>query len=384
MVVKMLKKAKKLLSGDIGSGILLILATVLALLLANMEISKHLYHSFVHFGIGHYNTHFVVNDILMAIFFFTIGLELKRERLEGQLSHFSQILLPCFAAIGGVVFPALIFAGLNFGDEFAIKGWAIPTATDIAFTIGVIAILGKRVPLGLKIFVLTLAIMDDLYAILIIAFFYAGELNFMYLLLAGLCVGLLITINKMSVNKKLPFILLIIVLWYFVYRSGIHATIAGVVAGFCIPLHSKDGKSSMLMDFEHALQGFVNFFIMPIFAFVNAGITLIGLEPSYLVGSVPLGIILGLFLGKQLGIFLFSLLAIKLKFAGLPEKASWSQLYGVAILCGIGFTMSLFVDALAYGGSDAFHQTDKLAVLLGSLISGVVGYFFMRVVGNKQ
>lgn len=376
---------KKIFTSDSSSGVLLLLVTLCAIAFANLSFLKDFYDVFIHFGINEtYNMHFFVNDILMAIFFFTIGLELKRERLEGQLSHFSQIFLPCFAAIGGVIFPALIFAGLNFNNEFAIKGWAIPTATDIAFTIGVIALLGKKVPFSLKIFVLTLAIMDDLYAILIIAFFYAGELNFIFLGLGALCYIALIAINRADVRTKTPYILLSIVLWYFIYRSGIHATIAGVLAGFVIPMRAKDGSGSMLEDFENALKNVVNFAIMPLFAFVNAGVSFAGLSASYLFSSVPLGIMCGLFFGKQIGIFLFSFIAIKLKFANLPEKANFVQLYAVGILCGIGFTMSLFVDALAYNGSDAFHHADKLAILLGSMISGIVGYFIARAVGNKN
>ena len=376
---------KKIFTSDSSSGVLLLLVTLCAIAFANLGFLKDFYDAFIQFGINKtYNMHFFVNDILMAIFFFTIGLELKRERLEGQLSHFSQIFLPCFAAIGGVIFPALIFAGLNFNNEFAIKGWAIPTATDIAFTIGVIALLGKKVPFSLKIFVLTLAIMDDLYAILIIAFFYAGELNFIFLGLGALCYIALIAINRADVRTKTPYILLSIVLWYFIYRSGIHATIAGVLAGFVIPMRAKDGSGSMLEDFENALKNVVNFAIMPLFAFVNAGVSFAGLSASYLFSSVPLGIMCGLFFGKQIGIFLFSFIAIKLKFANLPEKANFVQLYAVGILCGIGFTMSLFVDALAYNGSDAFHHADKLAILLGSMISGIVGYFIARAVGNKN
>ena len=376
---------QKIFKSDSSSGVLLLLVTLCAIAFANLSFLKDFYDAFIHFGINEtYNMHFFVNDILMAIFFFTIGLELKRERLEGQLSHFSQIFLPSFAAIGGVIFPALIFAGLNFGNEFAIKGWAIPTATDIAFTIGVIALLGKKVPFSLKIFVLTLAIMDDLYAILIIAFFYAGELNFIFLGLGALCYIALIAINRADVRTKTPYIVLSIVLWYFIYRSGIHATIAGVLAGFVIPMRAKDGSGSMLEDFENALKNVVNFAIMPLFAFVNAGVSFAGLSASYLFNNVSLGIMCGLFFGKQIGIFLFSFIAIKLKFANLPEKANFVQLYAVGILCGIGFTMSLFVDALAYNGSDAFHHADKLAILLGSMISGIVGYFIARAVGNKN
>ena len=381
---------RRILESESSAGVILLTAAVFALIFQNVGALQHLYHDFLHLpieiGIGKYKLeepmHFWVNDVLMAIFFFAIGLELKREKIEGQLRHFSQIFLSSFAALGGVMFPAIIFAIINWGDSFAMRGWAIPTATDIAFAVGVMALLGKRIPTSLKIFVLTLAIMDDLCAILIIALFYSSTLNFVYLGLAFACVVGMLFMNKIGVDKKLPFILMAILLWIFVLNSGIHATIAGVIAGFCIPIKTKTG--SMLKDMEHGLAYPVNFFILPIFAFANAGVDLAGMSISHLFGSVPLGIMLGLFLGKQFGIFLFSWALIKLKIAYMPEHANWAQLYAVAIICGIGFTMALFVDALAYGGSDAFHHTDKLAILLGSIISGIVGYFVAKFVGNKN
>ena len=326
--------------------------------------------------------HFWINDFLMAIFFFAIGLELKREKIEGQLRHFSQILLPSFAALGGVMAPAIIFTVLNWGDSEALKGWAIPTATDIAFAVGVMALLGKRIPASLKIFVLTLAIMDDLCAILIIALFYSSTLNLTYLIGAGICVIIMFVMNKMKVDKKLLFVIVALILWVMVLNSGIHATIAGVVAGFCIPLQTRSG--SMLKDMEHGLAYPVNFFILPIFAFANAGVSLAGMSPSYLFGPVPMGIALGLFFGKQFGIFAFSWALIKAKIAYLPENSNWAQLYAVCIICGIGFTMALFVDNLAYGGSDIYRHTDKLAVFIGSIVSGLVGYIVAKVVGPKQ
>ncbi|MBQ7271630.1 MAG: Na+/H+ antiporter NhaA [Campylobacter sp.] len=381
---------RRILESESSAGMILLTAAVLALIFQNVGVLQGIYHHFLHLpveiGIGSYKLeepmHFWVNDVLMAIFFFAIGLELKREKIEGQLRHFSQIFLPSFAALGGVMFPAIIFTIINWGDEFAMRGWAIPTATDIAFAVGVMALLGKRIPTSLKIFVLTLAIMDDLCAILIIALFYSSTLNFVYLGLAFACVVGMFFMNKIGVDKKLPFILMAILLWIFVLNSGIHATIAGVIAGFCIPIKTKTG--SMLKEMEHGLAYPVNFFILPIFAFANAGVDLAGMSISHLFGAVPLGIMLGLFLGKQLGIFLFSWALIKLKIAYMPEHANWAQLYAVAIICGIGFTMALFVDALAYGGSDAFHHTDKLAILLGSIISGIVGYFVAKFVGNKN
>lgn len=381
---------RRILESESSAGMILLVAAVLALIFQNVGVLQGIYHHFLHLpveiGIGSYKLeepmHFWVNDVLMAIFFFAIGLELKREKIEGQLRHFSQIFLPSFAALGGVMFPAIIFAIINWGDSFAMRGWAIPTATDIAFAVGVMALLGKRIPTSLKIFVLTLAIMDDLCAILIIALFYSSTLNFVYLGLAFACVVVMFFMNRIGVDKKLLFILMAILLWIFVLNSGIHATIAGVIAGFCIPIKTKTG--SMLKEMEHGLAYPVNFFILPIFAFANAGVDLAGMSLSHLFGAVPLGIMLGLFLGKQFGIFLFSWALIKLKIAYMPEHANWAQLYAVAIICGIGFTMALFVDALAYGGSDAFHHTDKLAILLGSIISGIVGYFVAKFVGNKN
>lgn len=381
---------RKILENESSAGIILLMSAVFALIFQNIEALRGFYSDFLHthavIGIGKYkldkDMHFWINDALMAIFFFAIGLELKREKLEGQLRHFSQIFLPSFAAVGGVIFPAVIFAIINWGEEFAMRGWAIPTATDIAFAVGVMALLGKRIPTSLKIFVLTLAIMDDLCAILIIALFYSSTLKITYLGLAFIVLVIMISLSRVGFDKKLPFVLLSILLWVFVLNSGIHATIAGVLAGFCIPIKTRSG--SMLKDMEHELVYPVNFFILPIFAFANAGVNLSGMSVSSLFGGVPMGIMLGLFLGKQLGIFIFSWILIKFKIANLPEHSSWSQLYAVAIICGIGFTMALFVDALAYGGSDAFKHTDKLAILLGSVISGIVGYFVAKAVGNKN
>ncbi|MSN96577.1 Na+/H+ antiporter NhaA [Campylobacter sp. FMV-PI01] len=388
------KFIKKIFSSESSSGILLLFSAFLALVFVNLPGLDKFYEWFLHFKILPYTNetlnikvdgslHFWINDALMAIFFFSIGLELKAEMKEGQLKHFSQVLLPTFAAIGGVIFPAIIFAIINFGDSYAMKGWAIPTATDIAFAVGVLALLGKRVPTSLKIFVLTLAIMDDLCAILIIALFYSTQLQYIFLLLAFAVFALMLILAKFDVSKKLPYIILSILLWFFVLNSGVHATIAGVMAGFAIPLYNKNGNS-MLKDILHKLSIPVNFIILPLFAFTNAGVNLHGLDASHLFGSVPIGIFLGLFLGKQIGVFLFSFLIIKLGYAYLPEKSNWKQLYAIAIICGIGFTMSLFVDNLAYYEfPDKFHGTDRLAILAGSLVSGFVGYFVAKIFGNN-
>ena len=296
------------------------------------------------------------------------------------------MVLPLIAAVGGMVVPALIFILFNQGDAFAMKGWAIPTATDIAFALGILSLLGKRVPVSLKIFLMALAIIDDLGAIVIIALFYTSDLSLLSILIASTCLVGLITLNRMHVIKKAAYILIGVVLWLSVLKSGVHATIAGVALAFTIPLYSfkENGERfSMLKEMEHDLHYWVAFFILPVFAFVNAGVDLKGLEVSSLLSDISLGILLGLFLGKQVGVFGFSYLAIKLKFAVLPQEANLKQLYGVSVLTGIGFTMSLFVNTLAFNDSDAFHYADKLAVLLGSFLSGIVGYFFLRTFSKE-
>jgi NhaA family Na+:H+ antiporter len=317
----------------------------------------------------------------MAIFFFLVGLEIKREVLEGELSSKAQIALPAIAALGGMVTPALIFTFFNHSDSFSMNGWAIPTATDIAFALGILSLLGSRVPTSLKIFLMALAIIDDLGAIVIIALFYTNQLSLMSILVALGSIVVLVFMNQLNVLKKAAYVLVGIVLWVSVLKSGVHATIAGVVFAFCIPLYSdtkKGERFSMLKEMEHDLHYWVAFFILPLFAFVNAGVDLKDLSPLALFSDVSLGIMIGLFLGKQLGVFIFSLIAIKLGFATLPTNSNFKQLYGVAILTGIGFTMSLFVNTLAYNDTDLFHYADKLAILLGSFLSGIVGYFFLK------
>lgn len=375
---------QKAISSEALVGILLFSAVILALLFQNVDALSGFYNSFIEFTpFSIENLHikgsvaFWVNDLLMVVFFFMIGLELKREIFKGELRDPSKIAVPVLAALGGVIMPALIFASLNFGDEFAIRGWAIPVATDIAFVLAILALLGDKIPQSLKLFVLTATIMDDVFAILIIAFFYTDNLSFLYLALSGVITAILFAINRLGINKKAPFILLGILLWLFILNSGVHATIAGIILAFTIPAK---GENSMLESIEHAIHSPVNFIILPIFAFVNAGISLQGMEISSLFSSVPLGIIFGLFLGKQIGIFGFSFVAIRLGLGNLPKGTSWTKLYAAAIICGIGFTMSLFIDNLAYGGSDAFDHANRLAILVGSLISGVVGYLVARFV----
>jgi len=376
-----------------SSGLLLIAVTLLALFLQNSFLTNaysHFLHTPVHISIGTFGIAkpllLWVNDGLMAIFFFLIGLEVKREVLEGELSSKSQIALPAIAALGGMIIPALIFIFFNHKDAFAMNGWAIPTATDIAFALGILSLLGKRVPVSLKIFLMALAIIDDLGAIVIIALFYTSDLSLISISIALGSIVVLVGMNQLKVIKKAAYILVGIVLWISVLKSGVHATIAGVVLAFCIPLYSTNANGerfSMLKEMEHDLHYWVAFFILPLFAFVNAGVDLKDLAPSAIVSDVSLGVILGLFLGKQLGVFGFSFLAIKLGFASLPTGSNFKQLYGVAILTGIGFTMSLFVNTLAYNDTDLFHYADKLAVLLGSFLSGIVGYLYLRSMPQK-
>jgi NhaA family Na+:H+ antiporter len=384
----MITTLNTLLKKDSSAGILLIFVTLIALILQNSGLSE-IYNGFLH---THVEIRFGelqiakplllwVNDGLMAVFFFLIGLEVKREVIEGHLSSVSQVALPSIAAVGGMVVPALVFIAFNQGESFAMKGWAIPTATDIAFALGVLSLLGKRVPASLKIFLLALAIIDDLGAIVIIALFYTSELSTISIIIASISLTLLFIMNRLGVSNKAVYILVGIILWVSVLKSGVHATLAGVALALMIPLASKDkeGKTfSLSKEMEHDLHYWVAFMILPLFAFVNAGVDLRGISLEEMFNPVPIGIILGLFLGKQLGVFGFSWLAIKLGLARLPARSNWKQLYGVSILTGIGFTMSLFVDSLAYNDTQIYHYTDKLAILLGSFLSGIVGYLVLR------
>lgn len=371
------------------AGILLISVTLLALFLQNSFFSD-IYNGFLHTHVevrfGHLQIAkpllLWVNDGLMAIFFFLVGLEVKREILEGHLSSIKQVSLPAIAAFGGMVVPALVFITFNSSDNFAMQGWAIPTATDIAFAIGILSLLGERVPISLKLFLLALAIIDDLGAIIIIALFYTSDLSITSMIVALICLISLFILNKKGVVRKAAYILLGIILWVSVLKSGVHATLAGVALALFIPLKSKDKEGnefSMSKEMEHNLHPWVSFLILPLFAFVNAGVDLRGISINALFNPVALGIFFGLFIGKQVGVFGFSYLAIKTKIASLPEKSTWLQLYGVSLLTGIGFTMSLFVNSLAYNDAQTYFYTDKLAILLGSFASGLVGYFILKM-----
>ncbi|MBE3021726.1 Na+/H+ antiporter NhaA [Campylobacter sp. RM13119] len=382
---------KEFLRHEASGGVLLMIATILALVCQNTFLSEF-YNEFlktkftISFGdIGLSKALILwVNDGLMAVFFFLVGLELKREVLEGELRNPSQIALPAIAAAGGVIVPALIFYIFAADDSFALKGWAIPTATDIAFALGILSLLGSRVPTSLKIFLMTLAIIDDLCAIIIIALFYTSELSVLSLGISSLCLIALFALNRYGVKSKAAYLLVGAIMWVAVLKSGVHATLAGVVAAFFIPLSFKNSPKSMLKEIEHDLHAWVAFAILPIFAFVNAGIALKGVGLNEILSPVALGTALGLFIGKQLGVFGFSFVAIKFKMAKLPDGVNWAQLYGVAILCGVGFTMSLFVNGLAYNDTDAFAYTDKLAILIGSVISGVIGFVILRVFSSER
>lgn len=314
-----------------------------------------------------------VNDLWMAVFFFLIGLEIKREMLQGELASFRQALLPAGAALGGMLMPALIYTAINWGDTVALRGWAIPAATDIAFALGILVLLGSRVPASLKIFLTAVAIIDDLGAILIIAFFYTDNLSLMALAGVGVGIAALLLLNRLRVMAIGPYVAVGLVIWVFVYKSGIHATLAGVITALAIPL--EDGKGgSPLERAEHALHPWVAFAVLPMFAFANAGVSLQGVTPGTLLQSVPLGIAAGLVLGKAIGVFGVSWLLIKFAGAGLPDGANWSSLFGVCVLCGVGFTMSLFIGGLAFEVQGADYETQlKIGVLVGSLLAGVLG-----------
>jgi len=316
----------------------------------------------------------------MCVFFFIVTLEIKREFIDGELSRPKQASLPIIAAIGGMAVPAIIYVIINLETGNTLKGWAIPSATDIAFSIGVLSLLGKRVPVSLKVFLLALAIIDDLGAIIIIAFFYSAELQYMYLILMMGSFLTLLIINKFGVKKFVPYLLIGLFLWNFTHESGIHSTISGVLLALTIPhrVHKKD--FSLLLKLEHILSPYVAFGIMPMFALANAGVSLDGVSMNSLLAPVPLGILCGLFFGKQIGVFLFSYLSIKFKFAEMPSNSNWLKLYGVGILTGIGFTMSLFVGNLAFIENNQYMDGVKIGVLSGSMLSALVGYLLLTLV----
>ena len=374
-----------------ASGLILLIGATVALILSNSNLSgyyfgvleTHILIGTQNFGLDLSILHWI-NDVLMCAFFFVVTLEIKREFIHGELSRPKQASLPIIAAIGGMAVPAIIYVIINFETGNTLRGWAIPSATDIAFSIGVLSLLGKRVPISLKIFLMALAIIDDLGAIIIIAFFYSSELQYIYLvLMLGSFLALLI-INKFGVKKFAPYLLIGLFLWYFTHESGIHSTISGVVLALTIPHRSHEKDFSLLLKLEHILSPYVAFGIMPLFALANAGVSLEGVSTKTLMAPVPLGILCGLFFGKQLGVFLFSYLSIKLKVAEMPSNSNWIKIYGVGILTGIGFTMSLFVGNLAFIENTQHMDGVKIGVLCGSLLSAFVGYFLLLIVSNKK
>ncbi len=375
---------------EAASGLLLLISAVIALLISNSNLSnlyfetlnKYLFIGINNFGIKMSLLHWI-NDALMAVFFFFVTLEIKREFLQGELSNRKQALLPIIAAIGGMLVPALIYVYINFQTGDTLNGWAIPSATDIAFSLGVLSLLGSRVPISLKVFLTALAIIDDLGAIVIIAFFYSGDLSIKYLSLLLITFIALIILNKFNIKKFIPYLLLGLILWFFTHESGIHATISGVLLATVIPHRKKEKDFSLLTEIEHSISPYVAFGIMPLFALANAGVSLSGMNFDSLLLPVPLGILLGLFIGKQIGVFLFSIISIKLKIAQMPNNANWLNFYGVGVLTGIGFTMSLFIGNLAFVENVQYISGVKIGVLTGSLLSTVFGYVLLLVATKK-
>ena len=376
---------------EAASGLMLLFATAIALIISNSSLSelyfnllkKHLFIGIGSFGLDLSVLHWI-NDVLMAIFFFVVTLEIKREFIQGELSRPKQALLPIIGAVGGMLVPALIYIFINLGDSNTLKGWAIPSATDIAFSIGVLSLLGSRIPISLKVFLTALAIIDDLGAIVIIAFFYSSDLQLLSLLMMFVAFSLLIIFNKIGIRIFTPFLIVGLFLWYFTHESGIHSTISGVLLATTIPHRKNKEDFSLLLKLEHLLSPYVAFFIMPIFALANAGVSLENMSINSLLNPVPLGILCGLFIGKQVGVFVFSYISVKLKFAEMPTNANWKKFYGVGILTGIGFTMSLFVGNLAFLNDIQFTDGVKIGVLFGSLLSTLIGYFWLLIFTQKK
>ena len=391
MIQHISKPFKYFFKLESASGLLLLFAAVIAMFVSNSNFSedyftilqKYILIGTESFGLKLTVLHWI-NDVLMAIFFFMVSLEIKREFIQGELSNPKQAMLPIVGAVGGMLVPALIYIFININDSATLKGWAIPSATDIAFSLGVLSLLGKKVPLSLKVFLTALAIIDDLGAIIIIAFFYSGNVEIKYLLLMLLAVIVLISLNKFKIKNFLPYLIVGLFLWDFTHHSGVHATIAGVILALTIPHDKKDQKKSLLLKLEHSISPYVAFGIMPLFAFANAGVSLDGISFLNLLNPIPLGIVCGLFFGKQIGVVLFSYLAIKLKYAEMPNDSDWLKFYGVSILTGIGFTMSLFVGNLAFANYLSEMDGVKIGVLVGSFLSAVVGYFILFLATNKK
>ena len=387
------KRFQRFFEQDYAVGVLLVAASALAMVAANTffaEFYDMLLSIPVQVAIGPLDIHkpllLWINDGLMAIFFLLIGLEVKMEIMEGNLSTPAQVVLPGIGAIGGMVIPALIYVAFNYTDPIAIKGWAIPAATDIAFAVGILALLGKRAPASLMAFLLALAIIDDLGAIIIIALFYAEDLSLTSMAIGAVLLAILSFLNFKGVTRSGPYLFFGTLLWICVLKSGVHATLAGVLLALTIPLKATNRKGkSPLKSLQHALHNKVNFFILPIFAFANAGIELSIDQFASLLTPIPLGIAAGLFIGKQVGVFSFCWLAVKAGIAKLPDQTNWMQMYGLSILCGIGFTMSLFISSLAFENVDTSYLiSDRIGILFGSVLSAVVGYYILSAASPKQ
>ncbi|MCY3830547.1 MAG: Na+/H+ antiporter NhaA [Rhodospirillaceae bacterium] len=392
-MLKRVGRLSALLKHEAAGGVLLMLAAAAALALAldNSPLA-HLYDALltipvvVQVGALALEKPLLlwINDGLMALFFLLVGLEIKRELLEGNLSSWRQAVLPALAALGGMAAPALIYAAVNANDPMALRGWAIPAATDIAFAVGILALLGSRVPAGLKVFLLALAVIDDLGAILIIAVFYTADLSLTSLAIAGACAAVLLTLNLAGVTRLLPYILVGVVMWVAVLKSGVHATLAGVIVALFIPLRTGDASTTPpLLRVEHGLHGFVALFVMPVFAFANAGVHLGGISLGDVLSPIPLGIAAGLFFGNQIGIFGLTWAGIRIGGCRLPEGVTWLHVYGASALAGIGFTMSLFIGALAFD-DPAYQAAVRIGVLSGSLLSGIVGCAVLRWFARRE
>jgi NhaA family Na+:H+ antiporter len=378
---------RRFLDSEAAGGIILMVAAAVALVVANSPAAPA-YFGVLKTYVGGLSVLHWINDGLMAVFFLLVGLEVKRELIDGQLSTWPRRVLPGLAAAGGMAAPALVFVVLNLDSPQNLRGWAIPTATDIAFALGVLAILGSRVPVSLKVFLTAIAIVDDLGAVAIIAAFYTTELSLFWLASAFAVLAALAAMNRFGVLALTPYIALGVLLWFLTLRSGVHATLAGVALAFTIPIirspGAPDAPSSPLHRLEHALHGWVAYLVVPVFGFANAGVALGGLTLASLLAPLPFGIAAGLFVGKQIGVFCTTWLAIKLKWADCPEDASLTQVYGVALLCGVGFTMSLFIGLLAFPDSEALQDQVKLGVLVGSLLSAVVGFVVLLLADRER
>ena len=369
---------------ETSGGVVLMIAAIFAMIIANTPLSATydlILGTYIKVGIGNFEIAkpaiLWINDGLMAIFFFLVGLEIKREVLAGELSSFDKAILPIMAAIGGMAVPGIIFAIVNWGTPENLNGWAIPTATDIAFALGILALIGSRAPIALKIFLLAIAIIDDLGAIVIIAIFYTSELSINALSISMIGFAAAVALNRLGIQRTVPYLLVGIIMWVFVLKSGVHATLAGVLIAFTIPLKAKTEDEALLYKMEHGLHPWVAFLILPVFAFANAGVNFTGIGIDDLLQPLTLGIAVGLFLGKQIGVFLATWIGVKSGIARLPENVSWKHVYGVACLTGVGFTMSLFIGSLAFTTADVMNAV-RLGVVLGSVLSGIIGYLLLK------